>query len=151
MENSSLAGFGNRLVAQIIDSLILGFVISALILPIFGISVFNSAMADAEDEAAIAVLVASLVVPLVLAGLVAPILYEAFMLSSSKQATVGKILMKIKVVDEQGQRLTFGAALGRSLIKYITSNVCILLWLWPLFNDKEQALHDIVVKDYVIK
>ncbi|CAG4990884.1 hypothetical protein DYBT9275_00632 [Dyadobacter sp. CECT 9275] len=152
MENSTLAGFGNRLVAQIIDSLILGFVISVLILPIFGISLFNSSsFADAEDEAAVAVLVGTLVVPLLLAGLLGPILYEAFMVSSSKQATIGKILMKIKVVDEQGQRLTFGAALGRALIKYVTSNVCILLWLWPLFNDKEQALHDIVVKDYVIK
>ena len=59
--------------------------------------------------------------------------------------------MKIKVVDEQGLRLSFGSALGRSLIKYVTSNLCILLWLWPLFNNTEQALHDLVVKGYVIR
>lgn len=151
MQNVTFAGVGNRLVAQIIDGLILGFVMSLLLVPIFGVGFFSAYSQDMTDEGAIAALAGLAILPIILVGIAAPVLYEAFMLSSAKQATLGKMIMKIKVVDEQGQRLTFGAALGRSLIKYVSSNVCILLWLWPLFNNTEQALHDLIVKDYVIR
>ena len=150
MQNFTFAGVGNRLVAQIIDGLIMGFVISLIIIPIFGIGIFTGSM-DNFDEGAIATMVGLALIPIILISIAAPILYEAFMLSSAKQATLGKMVMKIKVVDEQGLRLSFGSALGRSLIKYVTSNLCILLWLWPLFNNTEQALHDLVVKGYVIR
>jgi uncharacterized RDD family membrane protein YckC len=151
MQNFIFAGVGNRLVAQIIDGLILGFVISLLLVPIFGIGFFTSSMGNTDDVGAAAALAGLAILPIILLGIGAPVLYEAFMISSAKQATIGKIVMKIKVVDEQGLRLTFGAALGRALIKYVTSNLCILLWLWPLFNNTEQALHDLVVKDFVIR
>ena len=150
MQNFTFAGVGNRLVAQIIDGLILGFAISLIIVPIFGIGIFTGSM-NKFDEGAVAAMVGLALIPIILISIAAPILYEAFMLSSARQATLGKMVMKIKVVDEQGLRLSFGSALGRSLIKYVTSNLCILLWLWPLFNNTEQALHDLVVKGYVIR
>lgn len=150
MQNFTFAGVGNRFVAQIIDGLILGFVISLIVIPIFGIGIFSGSMKNFDEEA-VAAMVGLALIPIILISIAAPILYEAFMLSSAKQATLGKMVMKIKVVDEQGLRLSFGSALGRSLIKYVTSNLCILLWLWPLFNNTEQALHDLVVKGYVIR
>jgi len=150
MQNFTFAGVGNRLVAQIIDFLILGFALSLIIIPIFGIGIFSGSM-DNFDEGAVATMVGLASIPIILISIAAPILYEAFMLSSAKQATLGKMVMKIKVVDEQGLRLSFGSAIGRSLIKYVTSNLCILLWLWPLFNNTEQALHDLVVKGYVVR
>lgn len=122
-----------------------------MLVPIFGIGFFTSSLSNTDDIGAAAALAGLAIFPIILLGIGAPVLYEAFMISSAKQATIGKIVMKIKVVDEQGLRLTFGAALGRSLIKYVTSNLCILLWLWPLFNNTEQALHDLVVKDFVIR
>ena len=91
------------------------------------------------------------ILPIILMAFVGPVIYEVFMLSSSRQATFGKVIMKIKVIDEQGQRLTLGAAIGRTLIKYLTVNFCFLLWLWPLFNKEEQALHDLIVRDLVIR
>lgn len=149
MLNSNFAGFGNRLVAQIIDSLIVGFAVSIIAMPIFGFSIFQSTMNDNSD---ISTILAGLsILPIVLFAFVAPVIYEVLMISSPRQATLGKILMKIKVVDEQGLKLTLGAAIGRTLIKYVSSQICFLLWLWPLFNDQEQALHDIIVKDYVVR
>lgn len=151
MQNFTFAGVGNRLVAQIIDGLILGFVLSLIIIPIFGVGIFTGSMNNLEGDGAAAAIIGLALVPIILLSIAAPILYEAFMVSSPKQATFGKMVMKIKVVGEQGERLSFGAALGRSLIKYVTSNLCILLWLWPLFNQTEQALHDLVVKGYVVR
>lgn len=148
MNNFNLAGFGTRLVAQIIDGLIVGFAMSLIIIPIFGIGAFTNIAgnSDATD-----LLAGMAILPIMLVGFVGPIIYEVFMLSSSRQATFGKVLMKIKVIDEQGQRLSLGAAVGRTLIKYLTVNLCFLLWLWPLFNKEEQALHDLVIKDLVIR
>ncbi|WP_428656195.1 RDD family protein [Runella sp.] len=157
MDKSQLAGFGNRLVAQIIDGIILGIAFSLLMIPFGGMATLIGMNADnisdSSDEAAAALIgLAGLsVLGIVLFSLIAPFIYEAFMISSAKQATVGKIIMKIKVVGPAGERLTFGQAVGRSLIKYISSHLCILLWLWPLFNPEEQALHDLVIKSYVVK
>lgn len=150
MQNFTFAGVGNRLLAQIIDALILGFVMSIIFIPIFGFGIFTGST-NFNDEGAIAAMVGLAMIPMILLAIAAPILYEAYMVSSPRQATFGKMAMKIKVVDENGQRLTFGSSLGRALIKYVSSNLCILLWLWPLFNDKEQSLHDLVVKGYVVR
>ena len=150
MLNFTFAGYGNRIVAQIIDALIVGFAVSIIAMPIFGISIFSGINMD--DPSDISAMFAGLaILPILLFAFVAPVVYEVLMISSARQATLGKMLMKIKVVDEAGLRLTLGAAIGRTLIKYVSSQLCILLWLWPLFNDKEQALHDLVVKDYVIR
>ncbi len=155
MEKSQLAGVGNRLVAQIIDGIILTIAFSIIIVPFGGFAALLGMGADnlndSEAAAAIASFAGFSILGFVLFSLVAPLLYEAVMLSSSKQATLGKIIMKVKVVNETGDRLTFGQALGRSLIKYISVNVCFLLWLWPLFNPEEQSLHDLVIKGYVLR
>ncbi|WP_221390420.1 RDD family protein [Dyadobacter sp. NIV53] len=150
MLNFTFAGYGNRIIAQIIDVIIVGFAVSIIAMPIFGFSIFSGMNVD--DPSDISALFAGLaILPLLLFAFVGPVVYEVLMISSAKQATFGKMLMKIKVVDEAGLRLTLGAAIGRTLIKYVSSQLCILLWLWPLFNDKEQALHDLAVKDFVIR
>lgn len=157
MTNYTLAGFGNRFLAVIIDGFIASIVFSFLFIPINTLGLITlPSLADlqnSEDEAA-GVIIASYTAALM--GLsfcygIAYLLYETFMISSAKQATLGKMALKLRVVTEDGQRLTTGQALGRSLLKGISGNVCFLLWLWPLFNDKEQALHDLIVKDLVIK
>ena len=148
MINFTFAGVGNRLVAQIIDSIIVSFAMSIIVIPIFGVGVFTSAMGDSDAAGIFAGLA---ILPVLLIAFIGPVIYEVLMISSARQATFGKVLMKIKVIDEQGQRLTVGAAIGRTLIKYLSVNFCFLLWLWPLFNDKEQGLHDIIVKDLVIR
>jgi len=148
MLNYTFAGFGNRLVAQIIDYIIVSFAVSLIAVPIFGISIFTNGMNGGESAGWFAGLA---ILPIILAAFIGPVIYEILMLSSPRRATVGKILMKIKVVDEHGAGLTVGSAIGRTLIKYLSFQFCFLLWLWPLFNDKEQALHDIIVKDFVIR
>ena len=152
-----LAGFGNRLVAQIIDSIIVGIAFSLILVPFGGLAaLIGLSSADAlegSDEATAAVmgLFGIGLIVLLLASIFTPLLYDAFMVSSSKQATFGKMIMKIKVVGPNGERLTFSQALVRSLIKYISGHFCFLLWLWPLFNPEEQALHDLAAKSLVIQ
>lgn len=155
MEKSQLAGVGNRLVAQIIDGIIICIAFTVLLVPFGGIATLIGLNANNLDDSDAAAAMAGFAglgfLTFGLFTLVGPLLYESLMLSSSKQATLGKIIMKIKVVNETSERLSFGQALGRSLIKYVSFNVCFLLWLWPLFNPQEQSLHDLVIKGYVLR
>ena len=85
-----------------------------------------------------------------LASLVAFWLYYSFMESSRYQATLGKMLLGIKVVDAQGQRITFWHATGRTLSKWISALVLYIGFLMAGANKHKQALHDIIASTYVV-
>ncbi len=147
------ASFGDRLVAYIIDFILLSFVMGIIIVPFMGIGMFTSDFysQDFEDNPAAAfALMGSMFTSFGLLILI-PLLYDALMTASSRQGTLGKNIMKIKVVDSNGQQLSLGTSVGRVLIKVVSSSVCLLLWLWPLFNDRIQALHDLAVNSFVVK
>ncbi len=157
MLNYSLAGFGNRFLAAIIDGLVASVAFWVLFIPLGMLGIFSfpsfAEMTQAEDETAAlySAAIASAAMGIGLLYAIVYVAYETFMISSPRQATLGKMALKMKVVTEAGDRLTAGQALGRSLVKMVSGNVCFLLWLWPLFNDKEQALHDLIVKDVVVR
>lgn len=71
-------------------------------------------------------------------------LYEALMTSSSKQATVGKIALGLRVTDLQGNRISFGRASGRHFSKYVSQLLLFVGFLIQPFTPKRQALHDIM-------
>ena len=66
-------------------------------------------------------------------------------------ATVGKQVMKIKVVNEKGKTLSYGEAILRYL-GYIVSAIPLGLgFLWVIWDDKKQGFHDKIAKTYVVK
>lgn len=75
-------------------------------------------------------------------GVVSLVLYYAILEGGSGQ-TIGKKLMKIRVVDfYRGDSIGFWRALWR-LVAHIPSNfVCYLGYLWMLWDPEEQTWHD---------
>lgn len=65
-------------------------------------------------------------------------------------ATVGKMIMKLKVVREDGKKLTYNDAILREFASYLSGVVFILGYLNVLWNPKKQAWHDKIAKTYVI-
>lgn len=74
--------------------------------------------------------------------------------------TFGKQALGIKAIREDGQQWTFGTGLFREfVIKYLLVGVVggfvivgsLINYLWPLWDDRKQALHDKIIKDYVVK
>lgn len=55
--------------------------------------------------------------------------------------TPGKRLMGVRIVRTGGERLRFGNALRRELA-YVLSGILFLGFLWILFDNKRQGLHD---------
>src|SRR5262245_5000498 len=83
--------------------------------------------------------------------LVGPWLYEAFMLSSEWQATVGKRAMSIMVTDTNGRRISFARATGRHFAKWISACTIGIGFIIVAFTAKKQALHDMIAETLVVK
>jgi uncharacterized RDD family membrane protein YckC len=113
---SRYGGFWIRLLAHLIDHVILG----AIAAPLFFILVLPAALRVAHEaernqepspEMIIAI-VSSVFIYIALA-FVGQWLYEALLTSSSWQGTLGKWVLQLKDTDEMGNRIGFGGAAGR--------------------------------------
>lgn len=157
MNNFRLAGFGKRFLAYILDGIIIGIAFTLILIPFGGIFAFLGMSGGAMDgdissgEAAALAATGISFLGIILLAIVAPVVYDALMTASPRQATLGKSIMKIKVVKENGEPLTTGDAFIRALVKYVTGQFCFLLLLVCLFNKEEQNLHDLAAKTFVIE
>lgn len=81
-------------------------------------------------------------------------IYSMFADASKKHATRGKRKRNMCVVNKNGNTLSFGESFLRMLIKYITLVIPfgLLISIILMFvNEKHQALHDIILNQYVIQ
>ena len=130
-------GFWIRLVAYIIDAILLTLVVGGL----GAILGFNLMETDWERQD-----------PLVnLLSFVAGWLYFALMESSERGATVGKMALGLRVVTSNGQRLSFMNATGRYFAKIISAIILGIGFLMIAFTDKKRGLHDMIASTLVIK
>lgn len=135
------AGFLKRFVAYIIDGALFT-VAFILVMALFSESTINLELGDPAMFGYMS--------QLYLYFCIAWWLYFALMEASSMQGTLGKKIIGIKVVDEQGQRIGFGKATLRhfsSFLSYISLSVGYLM---AAFTKRKQALHDIVASCLVV-
>jgi uncharacterized RDD family membrane protein YckC len=85
-----------------------------------------------------------------LAFIFAPWVYEALMLSSVKQATLGKIALGLIVTDMNGNKITFGRATGRHFAKYVSGFILFIGFIMAAFTERKQALHDMMAQTLVV-
>ncbi|PTQ98009.1 putative RDD family membrane protein YckC [Mucilaginibacter yixingensis] len=130
--------FDQRLLASVIDWLLVsaGFAIVALCIVL---AIQNQMM-----RSVIAVSLA-VIIP------VANFIYHVAMESSAQQATYGKQILKIKVTDMEGRRITTNRAVGRNLARVFSVCTFYLGYLYSFFNKKQQCLHDVVAGTLVVK
>ena len=146
-ENNPYAGFWKRLAAAFIDSIILSIfiqIIGIFITPI----IMESIIKQVQNTATMSFWGSLTIYNILMQGLF--ILYFTLFESSSKQATLGKQLLKIKVVDCEGKRLSFLRALGRTFSKILSVFPSCVGFIMIGPSQKKQALHDKIVKTYVV-
>jgi len=156
--NTNYAGFWLRFVAVIIDGIIIGAVQFVAIMPILGIMGIGMAddiqNFDPSNQAEAMSMVGSI---MALAGisqvifLAVQTLYYAFMESSKYQASIGKMVLGLKVTDVSGNKIDFMKALIRNLSKIISSMILLIGYLMAAFTEKKQALHDMIANTLVVK
>ncbi len=134
------SGFWRRVAASLIDSVILG-VVGAILGIVLGLAMVSGGTDDTE----VVELTGNVV------GLFLGWLYYALMESSSKQATIGKMVMGIKVTDLEGNQISFARASGRHFGKIISSLILAIGYLMMLWTEKKQTLHDKMAGCLVVK
>ncbi|WP_304544561.1 RDD family protein [Sulfurimonas microaerophilic] len=135
MENEKFIGFGKRLGAFMIDAIIIFVVWQFLMGLLFGLGLRGE-----ETIGKVVVIVYSLIY----------FSYFIFLESSKKQATLGKRIFKIKVVNHEGERLSIANSAGRNFGRILSGLILGIGYLMVLFTPKKQALHDKLAKTYVV-
>jgi len=77
--------------------------------------------------------------------------YFILLESSFLQATCGKLIFKIKVVNENGSSLSLLNSVGRFFGKLLSAFILGLGFIMVLFTKNKQGLHDKLANTYVIK
>lgn len=121
------ASFGKRLTAYALDNLI-------LFLAVFLLS-FSILLLDNPNEVDIEKLARAI-------GLFGGIGYFILFEASYKQATLGKQIMGLRVVDTEGKKIGLGKATLRTLGKGLSGAIFLIGFIMAGFTDKNQALHD---------
>lgn len=130
-------GFWMRVVAYLIDGILLT-VVYGVVARLLGIDLFESDW-DHYDPLANVI------------SLVIGWLYFALLESSERGATVGKMVMGLRVVTSDGQRLSFMNATGRYFAKILSAIILCIGFIMVAFTDKKRGLHDIIAGTLVIK
>lgn len=138
-------GFWLRLVAYVIDLILINVVLS-IIAAVLGIKYMPGDPTSFDLDQFVAQMGT-----LQLLGLVVTWLYWALMESSARGATVGKMAVGLRVVDESGHRLSFLRATGRFFAKFVSTIILCIGFLMIAFTDRKRGLHDMIAGTLVIK
>jgi len=156
----NLAGQGTRLLARLIDGVLLGVVITIVGLPF--LRPFLDEIQKASDAGAAAPSTSELygtLIPFIAVAAVIGLAYEVILIGL-RGATLGKMALGIKVQRADG---TAGApGLGVALIRWATMQLPSLIpflgniWslidpLWCLWDSRRQCLHDKAASTIVVR
>lgn len=148
------ADFGKRLVAFIIDGLILGVSVG-IIMSVFSGVFFSSGgvemLENMENDPTAILTILMGYAGIMVVSLIIGWLYFALQESSEKMATVGKRAMGIVVTDLDGNRISFARATGRFFGKYLSGMIMYIGYIMAAFTEKKQALHDMIAGSLVMK
>jgi uncharacterized RDD family membrane protein YckC len=143
-----------RFLAYVIDAVVVGILCSPVVIFALG-GALPRIIADASqnrepDPAMVFAMMGRFLTMQLLVQVIAWI-YEAYMLSSDRQATVGKIALGLKVTDVNGRRISFARATGRHFAKILSGMVMMIGFIMAAFTERKQALHDILASTIVVK
>jgi uncharacterized RDD family membrane protein YckC len=117
-------GFWRRVAAYLIDAIVIGIPTSIL----------QRVLNGSTSGKVVAELVA----------LFGGWLYFALMESSTRQATLGKMALDMKVTDDEGNRISFGRATGRYFAKILSALILLIGFIMVAFTDRKRGLHDMI-------
>ena len=139
------AGFVTRLIAWIIDNIIIAAVVAIIVAAVtFILQAFPKAVWLGLDDAvfAIAVVVGATM------SITVPLVYYIVLWMLAGQ-TIGKWLMGVRIIRTNGERLRFRDCVLR-LIGYLVSAILLLGYLWILVDNRRQGFHDKIAHTFVV-
>jgi uncharacterized RDD family membrane protein YckC len=146
------AGFWKRVAAYMIDAVVLGVVTQIIQMVVMGIFMgasYTSLISNPEgfmsSASGIALILGAYLIPLLI-----NLAYYAGMHSSSKQATLGKIAVGIKVVTDDGRQISLARGIGRFFAAMLSGLIMCIGYLMAGFTERKQGLHDMICSTLVV-
>lgn len=142
------AGFWIRLVAHIIDSIIVvvGGAFAVFIMAFIGSALFGGSEQFLSNGGVPGSQLLSNLVFFVIA-----LVYFSVMESSSYQGTLGKRALSLKVVNTRQQQISYPQAVGRYFAESFLSPILLIGYLMIAFDGRKRGLHDRLAGTYVIQ
>lgn len=136
------AGFFIRLAAYLIDSLLAGGIIAMINIPLWFVKLLLS------DS----VVFSNILFDYDIFDIINYCLFTAYFIIMTYTCgrTVGKMLMKIKVVSVNSQDLTFGQVFFREVIGKYLSGILYLGYILVGIDSEKRGIHDIVADTRVM-
>ncbi|MDB5258878.1 MAG: domain containing protein [Candidatus Taylorbacteria bacterium] len=158
--NQLYATFLRRLVAHLIDvslvvvlsNLFSSLVISPMVFPWMNNIVINLTTQGSVESIffnLFKIWGTAMVVGLTV-GLIFYLMYYTLFNASKLQATPGKIILGLRVVDKNGERISILRAISRAAASIISVAILNIGYLFPLFTERKQTLHDIIASTVVV-
>lgn len=154
ISDATLARWGQRVIATIIDNIIIGGV-AAILLAVFGVGFANT-----DSDGGIGALIVAGILS-ALAFAVVALLYAPLLMARTNGQTLGRKAAGIRVVRMNGQLTDFWwSALREVVVKGLlvgfassaTGGLAYLVdVIWPLPDSQNRALHDFVVDSRVVR
>ena len=152
-----LAGWWSRVGAALIDSVIIG--VGAVVLLIAITAPFSIGFFAGEDAGWVSIMV-GLFLAVICVSIMA-LLYAPALMARTNGRTFGRMAVGIRVVRAKGEDMTFGFAMLREVVvKALLFGIASTLTgglasladvLWPLWDEENRALHDLIVDTRVVK
>jgi uncharacterized RDD family membrane protein YckC len=153
-----LSGWWRRVGAYVIDGIVIA--VGALILLAIVGALTGGGLLINDTAGVIGFMVGVLIWGLFV--FVAALLYAPLRMSKTNGQTLGRMALGIRVVRANGQRIDFGyAALREVVVKWLLFNVIagsftfglapLIDNLWPLWDEENRALHDMIVDSRVVR
>jgi uncharacterized RDD family membrane protein YckC len=147
-------GFWIRVAAYLIDQICVGIVLT----PIALVMVFPAMMRIIQDAErnqqpgpeVFGAMFGAMGFYFVIA-IVGQWLYEALLTSSAWQGTIGKRLLRLKVTDDFGNRISFARATGRFFAKILSGMAMYVGFIMVAFMERKRGLHDVICNTQVLR
>lgn len=130
------AGIGSRFVAFLIDGVIISFV--------FG---FISFVTGIELNSGLLKVIYN---PAGILSFLLAMSYFVYFETTDKQATLGKQAMGLKVVKQNGAKMTMQDAVIRYIGKILSAFILMIGFIMAIIDDQKQSLHDRLATTFVV-
>ena len=84
-------------------------------------------------------------------GFLLGVAYQWYFLTQQNGQTLGKTIMNIRIIKTDGSKISDSDAVLRYIGYYINSAVLMLGWIWALASENNQGWHDMIANTYVVK
>jgi uncharacterized RDD family membrane protein YckC len=139
----ALAGFWRRLVAAVLDWLLVG-IVAAAIGDLFGVDAPSPPSADGDG------------VQFQFAGtgpfILVELAYFTYFHATSAGQSIGNRILGVRVLDaDTGRSLPYARAFARALMSNLSALPCFLGFFWMLWDPRKRTWHDMVANSLVVR